>query len=233
VRAILILTAVELETRALARELELRLLPSLPFPAFGGGGLRVAPVGLGASALGSRWPFLLAGLDRPLVISAGVCGGLDPRLGPGDLVVPERVAGPAGERYDVTPSRHRAAVAPAPPASTGLLVTTREVVATPAAKADLFARTGAVAADMESSLILSAAAAAGLPSLVVRGVADGARQSLPPALIGLVAADGRMRLAGAMALVTRPAVLPRALGLRRATRRALRAVAGLLAALTG
>jgi len=228
----LILTAVELEARVLARELELRALAAGPSPVFARGAVRLAVVGVGAAMLGQRWPSLLDGLERPLVISAGLCGGLDPRLVPGDLVVPESVAGPAGELYNVTPSRHRAAVAAAPSASTALLVTTREVVATPAAKAALFARTGAAAADLESSLILHAAAASGLPSLVVRGVSDGAREGLPPELLRLVTPEGKMRLAGAIALVARPAILPRALDLHRATRRALRAVARLLAALT-
>jgi len=233
VRAILILTAVELEARVLARALELPVLAARPSFEFGRGAVRLATVGLGAARLGSRWPSLLDGLDRPLVISAGLCGGLDPRLAPGDLLLPEHVVGPAGELHHVTPSCHRSAVARAPSASTGPLVTTRDVVATPEAKAALFARTGAVAADMESAHILRAAAGAGLPSLVVRGVSDDARQSLPPELIRLVTPEGTMRLAGAMALITRPAVLPVALGLRRATGRALRAVAGLLAALTG
>ena len=112
------------------------------------------------------------------------------------------------------------------------LVTTREVIATPEAKAALFARTGAVAADMESSVILAAAAAAGLPSLVVRAVSDAAHDALPPELIRLVTPEGRLRVAGAVALIAHPAVVPRAIELRRATRRALGKVALLLAALT-
>ena len=84
--AILVLTAVELEARALARALSLPLLPSLSFPAFGRGTLRVAPVGLRAGLLAARWTALVAASDRPLVVSAGVCGGLDPDLRVGDLV---------------------------------------------------------------------------------------------------------------------------------------------------
>src|SRR6185369_8075330 len=140
---------------------------------------------------------------------------------------------PAGELANVTPSDHRAAAALAPSAPTGRLITTREVIATPEAKAALFARTGAVAADMESSVILAAAAAAGLPSLVVRAVSDAAHDTLPPELIRLVTPEGRLRVAGAaVALIAHPAVVPRAIELRRATQRALGKVALLLAALT-
>jgi len=231
VRAILILTGLDLEARTLARELELPALASPGFAAFGRGSLRIAAVGLRAGRLESRWAPLLTGLGRPLVISAGVCGALDPRLGPGDLVVPERIIGPAGEWTCIAPPGHRMAMANAPSAFTGSLVTTPEVVATREAKAVLLERTGAIAADMESSLIVGAAAASGLPSLVVRGVSDDARQSLPPELVGLVTPEGRLRIARAAGLLIRPAMLPGALALRRATALALRAAARVLAAL--
>ncbi len=192
----------------------------------------MAPVGLRAGLLATRWPRLVAELDDPLIVSAGVCGGLDPALAQGDLVLPESVIGPTDELLNVTPSHHRAAEALALSVSTGRLITTREVIRTPEAKATLFARTGAVAADMESSLIVSMAAAAGLPSLVVRAVSDAATESLPPELIRLVTPDGRLRVTSAVALLARPTILPRALELRRATRQALANVASLIAALT-
>jgi len=106
-------------------------------------------------------------------------------------------------------------------------------VATVAAKAALHARTGAVAVDMESSVVLSFAARAGCPTLVVRGVSDAAGEDVPAELIGLVTEAGKLRPARALALsVTRPSVLPRAFALRPATQRALAAVARLLAAFT-
>jgi adenosylhomocysteine nucleosidase len=232
VSRILILTAVELEARALARQLELPVLSALPFPAYGRGSLRVAPVGLRAGLLGARWPDLQLGLDRPLVISAGVCGALAPELRAGDLVLPESVIGPRGERLNVTPTQHHRASALAGTAARGgTLATSAEVVATPRDKAALFAHTGAIAVDMESSIILAHAAVAGCPALVVRGVADAAGESLPPELIGLMGPDGKLRTARALALtVTRPLVLPRALALRRGTLRGLAAVARLLIA---
>jgi adenosylhomocysteine nucleosidase len=232
VRPTLICTAVELEAQVLARALELPTLSSLAVPAFGAGDVRVAVIGLRAGLLPTRWPALLTGLSDPLVISAGVCGGLDPALAPGDLVLPDSVLGPAGELANVTPSHHRAAWALAPSARAGRLITMREVIATPEAKAALFARTGAVAVDMESSMILAAAAAAGLPSLVVRAVSDAAHDALPPDLIRLVTPEGRLRVAGAVALIAHPSVVPRAIQLRRAMRTALGKVALLLAALT-
>jgi adenosylhomocysteine nucleosidase len=231
VSGILILTAVELEARALARRLGLPAITILPFPAYGRGMLRVAPVGLRAGLLTARWPRLLAGLNQPLVVSGGVCGALAPDLAPGDLVLPESVLGPAGERLNVTPSPHRRALELAGSARAGLLATTREVVATAEDKAALFARTGAQAVDLESALILAHAAGAGCPTLVVRAVSDTAAESLPRELVELVTPAGRVSPGRALALLARPGLLPRALALRRATRRALAAVARMLAAL--
>ena len=229
---ILILTAVELEARVLARRLELPPITVLPFPAFGRGLLRVAPVGLRAGLLVSRWPRLLAGFNQPLVISSGVCGALAPDLSAGDLVLPESVLGPSGERLNVTPTRHRQASDLGGSARGGTLVTSREVVATAAAKAALFASTGAVAVDMESSVILAHAATAGCPTLVVRGVSDRANEGVPLELIELMTPAGKLRPVRVLALtVTRPRLLPRALALGQATRRALTAVARVLAGL--
>jgi hypothetical protein len=228
---ILILTAVELEARAMARQLELPAIPSFPFPVFGRGTVRLAPVGLRAGQLAARWPSLRVGLEPPLVISAGVCGALSPDLRAGDLVLPESVIGPAAERLNVTPTPYGRATGLASGARRGTLTTSRDVVATPEAKAALYSQTGAVAVDMESALILAHAARAGCPTLVVRAVSDVASESLPPELIGLVTEDGKLRTSRALALaVTRPRVLPRAMALRRATQRGLVAVARLLAA---
>jgi adenosylhomocysteine nucleosidase len=215
----------------MARHLELPAIPSFPFPVFGRGTVRLAPVGLRAGQLAARWPSLRVGLEPPLVISAGVCGALSPDLRAGDLVLPESVIGPAAERLNVTPTPYGRATGLASGARRGTLTTSRDVVATPEAKAALYSQTGAVAVDMESALILAHAARAGCPTLVVRAVSDVASESLPPELIGLVTEDGKLRTSRALALaVTRPRVLPRAMALRRATQRGLVAVARLLAA---
>jgi len=226
VSPLLILTAVEVEARALARTLGLPRLSPFPFVAFGRPNIRIAPVGVGAALCDTRWPVLCDGLPCPLVVSAGVCGGLDPRLGAADLVVPERVLGPTGEVFDISVTSHRLR------AAAGLLVTTREVVSTPAAKAALRAASGAVAVDMESAFIVARAVASGCRALVVRAVSDHAGEGLPLELVDLVTETGGVRLARALALLsTRPALLPRAIALGRRTRRALRAVAPALAAL--
>lgn len=235
---VLVLTAVELEARALARELELPRGSRFPFPVYerpahtGRTRLRVAPLGLRAVLLPDRWPGLVADLASPLVISAGTCGALAPQLGVGDLILPESVLGPAGERLNVTPGAHQAALQRAPDAWTGLLLTSAELVGTPEAKALRWRATGAAAVDMESAGILAWAARRGFPSLVVRAVSDTAGQQIPAELAGLVTPEGKLRAGRAVTLaLTRPRTIVEALALRRGTAVALTRVARLLAVL--
>lgn len=235
---VLVLTAVELEARGLARELEFRRRSDFSFPVFdrsaGGVRLRLAPVGLRAGLLAQRWPSLAADLLSPLVISAGTCGALAPDLEAGDLVLPESVLGPAGERWNVTPGVHAAAVGRAVAVRTGLLLTSADLVATPEAKAGLWRSTGAAAVDLESAEILAWASRQGSASLVVRAVSDTARQAVPAELVDLISPEGRLRAVRAVAVaLTRPRTIPHALILRRGTGLALKAVARLIAALVG
>lgn len=85
------------------------------------------------------------------LLSFGLCGGLDPRVKPGTLIIPDRVIAeddPTGFRTD---ERWRAALrARLPDARTGPLLGHDEIVATVAEKAELYALTGALAVDMES-----------------------------------------------------------------------------------
>jgi hypothetical protein len=235
---VLVLSAVELEARGLARELELPRLAPFPFPVYERSTrrarLRLAPAGLRAALLPDRWAALVADLGCPLVIAAGTCGALAPGLQVGDLVLPESVLGLAGERLNVTPSVHGAAVRLADEACTGLLLTSAEVVATREAKAERWRATGAAAVDMDSAPILAWASRQGCPSLVVRAVSDSARQHLPAELVGLVTREGKLSPRRAVALaVTRPLTIPRALALRRGAGKALNSVARLIAALFG
>lgn len=238
---VLALTALELEARGLARQLELPRISRFAFPVYElerspasrvSGRLRLAPVGPRAALLRDRWPALTADLVSPLVISAGTCGALAPELGVGDLLLPESVLGLDGERLNVTPGAHAAALRLAPGARQGLLLTSRDVVGTPEEKAERFHATAAAAVDLESALILAWAAGQGCPSLVVRAVSDTARQYLPSELGGVVTPTGKIRAGRAVALfLTHPRTIPHALLLQRGTGRALQAVARVLTAL--
>jgi len=211
----LVLAAVEVEARALGGRLGLARVAANGWSHYRSGALEILCVGLGASRLEER----ARDVDRPsLVISAGVCGALAPHLRRGDLVVPETVVTPEGARLSTHawPGLSRA----------GTLLTIRNVVDTPAAKARLWMETAALAVDMESSIILAWAEARGLPALVVRAVADTAREAVPADLAALVDPGGRVQAGRAVrAALARPRALADAIALGRGTDAALHTVA--------
>jgi adenosylhomocysteine nucleosidase len=214
---LLVLTAVDVEARGLARHLSLSRMGDAAWPHYRAGALEIVGVGLRAACLEER----LAGARPGLVVSAGTCGALAPHLRRGDLVVPEVVIGLDGSR----------AVVDAPPglARHGTLLSVAALAETPEAKARLWVETGALAADMESGAVVAWARARGVPVVVVRGVSDTAGQTVPSDLAGLVEPGGRVRRGQAIRVaLNRPRALADALALGRGTAAALAAVARVL-----
>jgi len=223
-RPALILTGVETEARALAKALGLPRL-GLPFAAYGHERARVAAIGPGAGRLEERLPRLTEGLSSPLLVSAGLCGGLAPSISRRQLVVPEAVL-QGNERHPVVerlPGRE----------ARGDLLTVGAIVATPEEKARLYLETGAIAVDMESAPILAAARRRGWGAVVVRAVSDDAQEALPAGLLDAVDAGGRVRVGRALVALFGAGMLWRALALRRDTAAGLAAVAEALRPLVG
>jgi adenosylhomocysteine nucleosidase len=221
VTRVLVLTAIDVEARGLARHLGLAPVPGATFPHFAGGMLEIATVGLRGARLAER----AAACRAPeLVVSAGACGALDPALSVGALVVPAVVLGPNGARW-LTATLPRLA-------PSGALLTVGHVIESSAQKARLWMETGARAVDMESAAIMAWARERGVPGAVVRAVSDDAGRGVPAALAGAVGEDGRVRPLRAIgAALARPTALGDLLELRAGTEAALKSVAGALAAL--
>jgi len=218
VTRVLVVTAVELETRGLARQLGLERVGGSAWPHFRGGAVELLCAGPRAAHLDAR----AAGSAPTLVVSAGVCGALAPDLAEGDLVVPEAVvAGAVGVRHATAalPGLRRA----------GTLLTVDAVVSTAELKARLWMETGALACDMESVAIVEWARARGLPAAVVRGVSDKSSRGVPPDLAAVVEPDGRVRTTRAVRVVlSRPRAIAEAMMLRSGTQAALKSVAAAL-----
>lgn len=218
---VLVLTAVDVEARGLARHLGLARVSQSSWPHFTGGALEIACVGLRASQLAARAAELRA---FDVVISAGACGALAPGLGAGDLIVPELVVDATGRRWTAALLRRLPA--------TGTLLTVADVVETAAQKSRLWLETGARAVDMESAYVLAWAAERGIPGAVIRGVSDGAERGVPAALAASVGDDGRVRpLRAVTAALGRRAAFADLVDLRAGTEAALKTVAGALATL--
>ncbi|MBN9510823.1 MAG: hypothetical protein J0I21_17155 [Alphaproteobacteria bacterium] len=156
------------------------------------------------------------------LVSFGLCGGLDPALRPGAIVIAQRVLSD-GESFaaDAGWSRMLGGT------TATLLAAESGVVTSAAAKAALFARTGAAAVDLESGAVARVAARHGLPFAVLRAVCDPAAMTLPRLALDALDADGRIHAGRvAWALLRAPGDLPRLAHLARAAvlaRAALRA----------
>jgi adenosylhomocysteine nucleosidase len=134
-----------------------------------------------------------ASLRPSLVVSWGLCGGLDPRLRPGDLVLGAEVVSDEGAvRTDeaVTSSLAQRLGAAGARVSVERLAASAAPVLTAAAKAELRRATGASAVDMESLIAGRYALEQRLPFAILRAVADPAERDLPPLALKAVNSDG-------------------------------------------
>jgi adenosylhomocysteine nucleosidase len=156
--------------------------------------------------------------DVDLVILTGVAGALSPGLGIGDIVVADRLItaddedGAPVRSIEVDPE-HVAAVQlllteAGLTVSSGGILTSPNVLATPEAKRQARQYSGAIAVDMESASIAHEAATRGMSFVCIRAVMDGAGDEV----IGADMADlnGRVRPWKAAAVMIRePSVLLR------------------------
>lgn len=130
------------------------------------------------------------------LVSFGFAGGLAPELGPGTIVVGERLVAedPPRHGYQALPKLVEewcaAAKAAQLPARRGTLVSAPRLVSDPAAKRALAQRTGACAVDMETAGIGAVAGRLALPWVALRAIVDTADETLPTACLDLLRPDG-------------------------------------------
>lgn len=166
------------------------------------------------------------------LVSFGLAGGLAADVAPGRLLLPRRVF-TAERRFDIDGGWHArlATVLTELGFDDRPLLAADEVLSTPAAK-HAAAALGAAGVDLESGAIAAAAMAASVPFAVVRAVADGPSDRLPPGVATWVDANGEARLGPVLAAALRPGRWPSLtlLGRRyRAARRTLEEAARRLA----
>jgi hypothetical protein len=176
-----------------------------------------------------------AAAQRLCLVSFGIAGGLAPGLGAGTVIVSGDVVSER-EHWSVDPQyRIRLSeFARKTGAIQGRVFGATSVLATQLQKQRAWKATGALAVDLESEIVARAAAALGIPFLVLRTIADTARRDLPPASLIPLAMDGTPNHSRVFAAVLRrPFQLAGMIGLARETRMALSALAGPANALRG
>jgi adenosylhomocysteine nucleosidase len=136
-----------------------------------------------------------------LVISWGVCGGLDPRLRPGDLILGAEVVSAEGRINTdeaVTSSLAQRLIDAGARVAVERVAGVSSPVSTARAKAELRLATGAAAVDMESLNAGRFALERRTPFAILRAVADPADRDLPPLVLSAVDSDGRVKAAAVL-----------------------------------
>jgi len=182
-------------------------------------------------------------VEPSLILSTGYAGGLSHDLNVGDLVVADRVLDDSAESFS---GEELSAAAPdrqwldqvkgLNPSGRfsihyGTLLTVSGVVADSSAKLQLGSRCGALAVDMETSVLLTGAGEKNIPFLSIRAVSDTADQSLAD-VSSLVGKDGTVsKLKAGWYVATHPQTIPHFISLRQQSQKATRNLTDFIRAL--
>jgi len=168
-------------------------------------GRRIAVIvsGPGQPAARRATAALLAGHRPRCVISAGLAGGLDPKLEHGDLLLIDRVGDGQGRWLSLQLNYEPGADNPVQP---GSLLTVDRVIGRAEEKLALGQKHGAAAVDMETLAVAETCQAAATPLVAVRVISDTADEDLPREVERLLRQRSTAAQAGAAlgALARRP-----------------------------
>ena len=153
---------------------------------------------------GSDGRTLAAALDRAIgkdcrgLVSFGVAGGLSPELASGICIVGSAILSEES-RHATDEAWSRNLLQTIPGAIPGTIVGAQAAIIQPYEKRALFLKTRAIAVDMESHVVASAAAALGLPMVAVRVIIDPAMHKLPKSALAAVRPNGKINIAALIA----------------------------------
>ena len=162
--------------------------------------LMVVRSGLGMenAFLASQW--LIAEGVAALGVS-GVSGGLDPGLEPGDMVLADSIIQENGNTCQqiwegnskFVEISYDALIAKGILTYRGPIISVQKAVLSALSKQALFAKTSALAVDMESAAVAAAASKASIPFFALRTVCDRAARSIPVEIFDCLNQAGRVR----------------------------------------
>lgn len=188
--------------------------------------LLVAKTGVGPDHAETTARHLFKETPIAAALSLGIAGGLSPRVQTGDLVVGDRAILRRSSGQESFPCDARLVDA----AMTvirrwdsryclGPILTVGRIVLTAEEKRNLAAESGAIALDMESAAIASAASACSVPFLAIRGVLDPVHENLTVGFDQFLDTKGEPDLPRLIRyLLMHPFTLSRLVGLGRRTK---------------
>ena len=155
------------------------------------------------------------------VLSCGVAGALDPALKAGDVVLGSLFSGEGrspglqgAAPTTLDPGLRRGTLEEwlarhLPDAHRGCIIGADSIIASAPEKAVLYAKTDAIAVDMESHIAARVAERHSLPFAILRAISDSADHALPPAALVGMKPDGGVALGAVLASLARdPRQLP-------------------------
>lgn len=148
------------------------------------------------------------GDDCKGLISFGVAGGLKPDLPPGTCIVGSAIVAD-DRRFSMHEDWSQQLLDRLPGSVSGVLAGSAHPVNTAKGKDALYARTGALAVDMESHVVADAAVRHGLPMAAVRVICDPAARALPDMALRSLHANGSAKVLSLLGSIIRePIHLP-------------------------
>ncbi len=142
------------------------------------------------------------------LISFGIAGGLEPGLAPGTILVASTIHDGA-VRFTSDPAWAGDLARALPRARVAEIAGVDEAICDVRSKAELRARTGSSAVDMESHIVARLAARYRLPLAALRVVSDPAERALPAAALAGMAPDGTTDIGAVLlSLIREPRQLP-------------------------
>jgi nucleoside phosphorylase len=229
---VLIVTAFREEFAAvLARARDPRTRGDHVRARIGSASVALAMTGDGPGNAGRRAFALCEALRPSALLGAGVAGALSPDLSVGDMLVASRVTDSTGDAPPPDPALRARALAIAG-ICPGTLVTLDKPQVQAAGKMALglvHETTELAAADMESAAWARAAAAHGVPYLIVRAITDHASEDLPEYLASCVGKDGGIsRPSVVLRALSRPSTIPALWRMRARVRECARSLGAFL-----
>lgn len=160
------------------------------------------------------------------IVSFGIAGGMDPKLKSGSVLLPKAVVTDDGAVFQTDDTWRRSVAKNWPVArEQSRQLGVNKVIKSIDEKMQLFQATGAHALDMESHVIAAYAKKRGIPFLILRSIADSAKDTVPEIALAGMNKNGRATALSLLRkLIQRPSSLTQVAKLAYTSNTAMRAL---------